>query len=83
MQRKTCELVKLAAKLGLRVSKPKMKVMRIKTVNDLQPITIADEELEDVSCFSYLGSQIESEESSTADINSHIGKAKYAFNKLR
>ena len=41
----------------------------------LQPITIRDEELEDVNWFSNLGSQIDCKESSTADINSIIGKA--------
>ena len=83
MQRKTDELVKLAAKSELRVSKPKTKVIPINPINDLQPITIGDKELEDVNRFSYLGYQIDSEESSTTDINSCIGKAQSAFNKLR
>ena len=54
--------------------------MPIRAINDLQPITIENEELEDVNQFSYLGSQIDSEERSTVDIkvvaladhNSHL-----------
>ena len=44
MQHKTDELVKLAAKSGLRVSKSKTKIMQVnyKAVNDLQPITKGD-----------------------------------------
>ena len=56
------------------------KVMPIRAINDLQPITIENEELEDVNQFSNLGSQIDSEERSTVDIkvvaladhNSHL-----------
>ena len=85
MQHKTDELVKLAAKSGLRVSKSKTKIMQVnyKAVNDLQPITKGDKELEDVNRFLYLGSLIDSEEIATADISSRISKAQSVFNKLR
>ena len=82
MQSKTEELVELATKSGLRVIKPKTKAQRIKAANDLQPITIEDEELEDVNRFSYLGSKIDSEESSIADISSRIGKAQISIQQI-
>ena len=44
-------------------------------VNDLQPITIGDEELEDVNQFSFLGTQIDSKESSTAESGVRISSA--------
>ena len=46
-----------SSQVWIKVSNPKTKVMR---VNDLQPITIGDEELQDVNQFSYLGTQIDS-----------------------
>ena len=42
-------------------------------------IIINEEELENVSTFTYLDSEIKCEESSTADINCRIGKARSAF----
>ena len=54
--------------------------MRVKAVDDLQPITTGDKELEYANWISYLEFQIDREGSSTADINSRLGKAQSTFN---
>lgn len=48
-----------------------------------QAISINGEELENVSTFIYLGSEVNCEKSSTADINYCIGKAWLALTKMR
>ena len=44
-----------------------------------QGITINEEEIENVNTFTYLGAEIDPEESSLADINRRIGKARSVF----
>ena len=63
LQLKTNELVRVSARVGLQVNTKKSKIMSV-TSNTQQAITINGEELENVSIFTYLGS----EESSTAHI---------------
>ena len=48
-----------------------------------QAITIDEEEIENVNTFTYIGSGIDSEESSTADINCRTGKARSVLVGMR
>ncbi|XP_068724208.1 uncharacterized protein [Montipora capricornis] len=78
LQLKTNELLRVSARVGLQVNTKKSKVMSIAT-DTQRLITINEKELENVSTFTYLDSEIKCEESSTADINCRIGKARSAF----
>ena len=82
LQLKTNELVRVSARVGLQVNTKKSKVMSVSPTTQ-QVISINGEELENVSTFTYLGSEINCEESSTADINCRIGKARSTFTMMR
>ena len=82
LQLKANELVRVSARVGLQVNTKKSKAMSVATTTQ-QAITTNAEELENVSTFTYLGSEINCEERSTADINCRIGKARSAFTITR
>ena len=78
LQLKTNELVRVSAKAGLQVNIKKSNVMSV-VAEIQQGITISEGEVENVNTFTYLGAEIDPGESSSADINRRIGKARSVF----
>ncbi|VDP32605.1 unnamed protein product [Schistosoma margrebowiei] len=58
------------------------KILRYNTAST-DPFTIDGEDLEDVKTFTYLGSIIDEQGGSDADVKARIGKAKAAYLQLR
>ena len=82
LQLKTNEFFRVSERVGLQVNTKKSTVMSAASTT-LQVITLNEEELENVSTFTYLVSEIDCKESSTADITCRVGKARSAFISIR
>ena len=81
-EQKKIELEVHAKITGLHINTAKTKVMKFKT-DDNQPIVIGIDDVETVDSFTYLGSVMDAEKGSTADISAHLNKARAAYYKLR
>ncbi|VDP34090.1 unnamed protein product [Schistosoma curassoni] len=75
MQEKTNSVAAASAAVGLNIHKGKSKIFRYNTART-NPITIDEEDSEDVKAFTYLGSIIDEQGGSDADVNARIGKAR-------
>ena len=73
MQDKVTRLAKISAKTGLRISKSKTKVTRVKNRN-VDNIKLDGEAVDEVEDFTYLGSNISKVGGSDRDIMARIGK---------
>ncbi|RTG90929.1 uncharacterized protein DC041_0008032, partial [Schistosoma bovis] len=82
MQAKTASVAAVSASVGLIIHKEKIKVLIFKTKNS-SPISIDGETLEDIESFTYLGSIIDEQGGSDADIRVRIGKSRTAFLQLK
>ncbi|CAH8650385.1 unnamed protein product [Schistosoma mattheei] len=82
MQMKTASVAAVSASVGLSIHKGKTKVLKFNTQNS-NPITLDGETLEDVESFTYLGSIIDEQGGSDADVKARIGKARVAFLQLK
>ncbi|VDP53212.1 unnamed protein product [Schistosoma margrebowiei] len=82
MQIKTASVAAVSASVGLSIHKGKTKVLKFKAVNN-NPITLDGETLENVESFTYLGSIIDEQGGSDADVKARIGKARTAFLQLK
>ncbi|VDP38288.1 unnamed protein product [Schistosoma margrebowiei] len=82
MQIKTTHVAGVSESVGLKIHKRKNKVLKFKTENS-NPITLDGETLEDAESFTYLGSIIDEQEGSDADVKARIGKARVAFLQLK
>ncbi|VDP50981.1 unnamed protein product [Schistosoma margrebowiei] len=82
MQMKTASVAAVSASVGLSIHKGKTKVLKFKAENN-NPITIDGETLENVESFTYLGSIIDEQGGSDADVKARIGKARTAFLQLK
>ncbi|VDO53581.1 unnamed protein product [Schistosoma margrebowiei] len=82
MQEKTNSVAAASAALGLNIHKHKSKILRYNTACT-NPITTDGEDLEDVKAFTYLGSIIDGQGGSDADVKARIGKARAAYLQLR
>lgn len=82
LQEKTTLLAETSAQVGLNIHKGKTKIMRMNT-NRGEPITLEETQLKEVESFSYLGSIINTEGGTDADIKVRIGKARAAFIQLK
>ncbi|VDP17300.1 unnamed protein product [Schistosoma margrebowiei] len=76
------ELAAVSASVGLNIHKRENKVLKFKAENN-NPITLDGETLEDVESFTYLGSIIDEQGGSDADVKARIGKARTAFLQLK
>ncbi|VDP43985.1 unnamed protein product [Schistosoma mattheei] len=79
---KTASVAAVSASVGLKIRKGKTKVLKFKTKNS-SPITLDGETLEDVESFTYLGSIIDEQGGSDADVKARIGKARAVFLRLK
>ncbi|VDP73636.1 unnamed protein product [Schistosoma curassoni] len=82
MQIKTSSVAAVSASVGLSIHKEKTKVLKFKAENS-NPITVDGESLEDVESLTYMGSIIDEQEGSDADVKAEIGKARVAFLQLK
>ena len=81
MQDKSSKLETTAALLGLKINASKTKLMRINTKNN-SPINMDQNQLEEVTTFTYLGSIIAVDGGTEEDVSARIGKARTTFNML-
>ncbi|VDO74954.1 unnamed protein product [Schistosoma margrebowiei] len=81
MQEKTTIVAAASAAVGLNIHKGKSRILRYNT-ECTNPITIDGEDLEDVKTFTYLGSIIDEQGGSDADVKAWIGKARAAYLQL-
>jgi len=81
-QEKLSRLADEAVKTGLDINTKKTEVIRINNKKQ-DPITLHDEDLNEVEKFVYLGSVANKDGGTDEDIKSRINKARHAFNTLR
>ena len=81
MQEKTTALDKLSERIGLKIHPAKSKVLKIGTPQEEQ-VNVKDQALENVDAFCYLGSIIDGEGGTGAEVKSRIGKAQSVFTSL-
>lgn len=82
MQEKTNHVASTSAQVGLNIHKDKTKILKINAANN-NPITLDSKVLEEVEAFTYLGSVIDKQGGTDADVKARIGKARAAFIQLR
>ncbi|VDP60636.1 unnamed protein product [Schistosoma curassoni] len=81
IQEKTISGAEASAAVGLNIHKGKSRILRYNTTSTNQ-ITI-DGDLEDVNTFTYLGSIIDKQGGSDADMKARIGKARAVYLQLK
>ncbi|VDP58917.1 unnamed protein product [Schistosoma curassoni] len=79
---KTANIAAVSASVGFNIHKRKTKVLKYNTENTY-PIALDGETLEDVGSFTYLGSIIDEQGGSDADVTAKIGKARASFLQLK
>ncbi|VDO81178.1 unnamed protein product [Schistosoma margrebowiei] len=82
MQIKAASVAAVSASVGLRIHKGKTNVVKYNTENS-NPITLHGETLENIESFTYLGSIIDEQVGSNADVKARIVKATVAFLQLK
>lgn len=78
MQAKTSNLAHFSSRIGLSIHEEKTKVMKVNTQGS-QSVKLNQTNLPEVETFTYLGSVINKQGGSDADIKTRIGKARGAF----
>ncbi|VDP48333.1 unnamed protein product [Schistosoma margrebowiei] len=81
IQEKTTSVAAASAAVGLNIHKGKRKIVRYNTACT-NPVTIGGENLGNVETFTYLGSIIDEQGGSDADVKARIGKARAAYLQL-
>ena len=81
MQAKTTAISDLSESIGLRIHPEKSKVLRIGS-QQAEPIKVRGQPLEDVDSFCYLGSKIDTEGGTGAEVKARVGKAQATFTSL-
>ena len=79
----TTKLANEAAKIGLKISSPKTKVMRIGYVRPNVPVLVGQQQIEEVDRFTYLGSVITSDGNAEHDISCRLGNTSAVYQRLR
>ena len=82
IQSKTEKLVRNAAKVGLHVNKDKTKTMR-NNCQTADPDKLGEQDIEDVTEFTYLGAKVTKDGNTEAGIKTRINKARGAFAALK
>ena len=78
MQDKTTELAATSSQVGLKIHEGKTKILKINTASE-DPVTLRGSELEEVEAFTYLGSIINRQGGTDADVRARIAKARAAY----
>lgn len=82
MQEKTSIVADNSASLGLHINRGKSKVFKTNASSNT-PITVEGDALEEVDSFTYLGSILDKQGGTDADVKTRIGKARAAFHQLK
>ncbi len=82
MQEMMTSVASASAQIGLNIHKGKSKILKTNTAST-NPIMLDGDALEEVDAFIYLGSIINKQGGSDADVKAQIGKARTAFIQLR
>ena len=83
MQDKVNMLQETSQKTGLNIHKGKTKLLKV-NYNSNEPVKLINEDpLEEVDTFTYLGSIVDKEGGTEADVRARIGKARGAFVQLK
>ena len=78
LQAKTTSLQTTSSKIGLKINTEKTKVVRI-NIRRKEPIKLGDNEIEDVTSFTYLGSIVGTIRGTDWDIKIRIGNTRTAY----
>ncbi|PVD22635.1 hypothetical protein C0Q70_15890 [Pomacea canaliculata] len=82
MQDKSSEIQSASAQVGLHIHQGKTKLLKVNTDCE-EPIRMDGEPLEEVDAFTYLGSVVDKQGGTDADVKMRISKARGAFIQLR
>ena len=82
MQEKTNSVKDSSAQLGLHINRGKTKVLKINTMIT-EPVRLVDDLLEEVNLFIYLGSVVDIQGGTEADVKARIGKAKSSISAVK
>ena len=82
MQEKTNSVKDLSAQIGLHINQGKSKVLKINTTIT-EPVRLDDDLMEEVNSFTYLGSVVDTQGGTDADVRARIGKARAVFLQLK
>jgi hypothetical protein len=79
---KTSTVAENSKKIALNIHRGKSKVLKGNAASTT-PIKLEDEALEEVESFTYLGSIVDKQGGTDADVKIRVGKAKAAFRQLK
>ena len=82
MQEKTSKLAVISPQVGLNIHKDKTKILKVSTARE-DPIILQGSKLDEVQAFSYLGSIIDKNGGTDADVRARIGKARAVYLQLK
>lgn len=82
MQEKTSVVAATSSQVGLNIHKDKTKILKTNSTST-EPVTLNGSPLEEVQSFTYLGSIIDQQGGTDADVKARIGKARAAFIQLK
>jgi hypothetical protein len=71
MQEKSSELLNTSASIGLNIHRGKTKVLKVNTTKN-EPINLNGEPLEEIESFTYLGSIVDKQGGTDADVKTRI-----------
>ena len=82
MQEKTNVVAATSSQVGLNIHEDKTKIVKTNSTST-EPVTLNGSPLEEVQSFTYLGSVIDQQGGTDADVKARIGKARAAFIQLK
>ena len=82
MQEKTNIVAATSASMSVNIHKGKSKILKVDATST-SPIMLEGEALEGVDSFVYLGSVVDKQGGTDADVKIRIGKARAAFQQLK
>ena len=82
MQNKTTSLASHSSQVGLHIHPDKTKILKI-NASSTEAVKLGDNNLEEVKSFTYLGSVINQQGGTDADVKTRIGKARASYKALK
>ena len=82
MQNKTSSLASHASQVGLHIHPNKSKILKV-NASSTEAVKLGDNNLEEVETFTYLGSVVNQQGGTDADVKTRIGKARASFLALK